>query len=452
VNAKHRLAWVSDRARSVWEPRLARIRHAWTEIEIESVRSGLRRCALPIVPAFRVFELMARLAPDGLVARSVQSLPASIVTGSETGLYLRIAAGSPPDAGDLAGAFSARDDDAVGRLLGYPDCCIASFRRSWVDHGETDSTFAAATASARAAGGDEATLSVESAPETNLLLRWLGVRLVPHLVCRFDCQASLRSGRAFASLGTDLGFADEMEWAAQMLSWPVEWSALHGIAEVRTPIVKIMTPTDVTDRKQIVRVKGASYPREGARGVTFPYSLASAMPHDADLHEDNGFVSAAAMHAIHAPLVELAAQVVLDPAHAVLDLGCGNGLLVDKICRISNAMPFGIDLDPDKCRRAQRLHPSGTWKCGDVFSERSIWFRPYRLVLLSAARLAEATADQRAALLSSIQATAEYLLVYAYPGTILDDPTLTENHLVIERNEAAVLFQLLSNCSTAAVG
>lgn len=451
MNGKRRLAWVSDRARAVWEPRLTRIRHAWSEIEIESVRRGLRRCALTVVPAFRVFELVARLAPDGLVARSVQSLPASVVTGRESGLYLRVAVGSPRDVGDLADALSVRDDDAIGRLLGYPDCCIAFFRRSWVDRRETDSTFAAATASARAAGGDEATLSVEASREANLLLRWLGVRFVPHLVCGFDCEASVRSGRAFAGLGVALGFADEMEWVSQMLSWPAEWSALHGIAEVRTPIVKIMTATDVTDRKRVVRVTGTSYPREGARGVTFPYSLAAAMPHDADLHEDNGFVSAAAMHAIHAPLVELAALVVLGPAHAVLDLGCGNGLLLDKICRISNAMPFGIDLDPNKCRRAQSLHPSGTWACGDVFSERSIWSRPYRLVLLSAARLAEATTDQRATLVSSLQATAEYLLVYAYPGTTLDDRILTGSHLVIERNEAAGLFQLLRDCSTAAV-
>src|ERR1700730_18485067 len=41
-----RLAWVSERARGVWEPRLRCIRRAWSDIEWASVLFGVRSCSL----------------------------------------------------------------------------------------------------------------------------------------------------------------------------------------------------------------------------------------------------------------------------------------------------------------------------------------------------------------------------------------------------------------------
>lgn len=447
MNAGVRLAWVSDRARAVWEPRLARIGDAWCQIEIESVRRGLRRCALTVIPAFRFFELSAKLTRDGLVAQTTQSVPASALNRRGHGLFLRVAIGTRSDVSALADAALRCDDDAIGRLLGYPDCCIASFRRHWVERRETDSTFSAASASIYDADGSGTTLSIQSAAQTNLLWRWLGVRFVPHLVCAFDCAASIESGSAFAAIGIEAGFADEMRWSSQMLSWPVEWSALHGIAEVRTPVVKFMTTTDTTDRKRVVRVAGTSYPALGARGVTFPYSRATTMPVDVDsietdLHRDNGFATEGAMHAAHAPLVALASGVVTGPAHAVLDLGCGNGALLDKICRGTGAPAFGIDLDLRNCERARRLYPAGTWTSGDLFVEPSIWNRSYRLVLVSAARLGEVSRETRDLLESRIKTTAEYVLVYAYPGTIMDARILENSaYRLIEGNGNAVLLR-----------
>ena len=44
-----RLAWVSDHAKEVWQPRLSRITTAWLEIEWRAVLAGVRRCALTMV-------------------------------------------------------------------------------------------------------------------------------------------------------------------------------------------------------------------------------------------------------------------------------------------------------------------------------------------------------------------------------------------------------------------
>jgi hypothetical protein len=76
-----------------------------------------------------------------------------------------------------------------------------------------------------------------------------------------------------------------MEWLTEILTWPVEWSALHGIAEIKTPVLKVSTNTDATALKYVVQRKGASYPVEGAHGLKFPYQTPQRLP----LTDSRGF-------------------------------------------------------------------------------------------------------------------------------------------------------------------
>ena len=117
------------------------------------------------------------------------------------------------------------------------------------------------------------TLSVTGVPQTNLLWKWLGLRPVSHTPCRFDCPETIAQADAVWALARELGFDEEIGWLTEILSWPVEWSSLHGIAEIRTPVLKICTRTDATKRRRSVRwtARDGAYPAEGARGVRFPY-------------------------------------------------------------------------------------------------------------------------------------------------------------------------------------
>lgn len=428
-----RVAWTSDHARAVWEPRITRVAAAWPQIEIESVRRGLRRCALTLVPAFRVFELGAALAPD-LVVLTLQTLAAGTAAyqafearqwrpGSR--LNLRIAIGSGDDAEALQSAFAHCDDSTIGELLGYPQCCRDFFRQVCVQDAAVDPTWASAEASANERR-DERTIDLRTPPAANLLLRWLGVRMVPHLPCAFDCSATIALGHELASLGRKAGFGDEMEWAEEMLSWPVEWSALHGVAEVRLPVVKIAASTDPTHRKKIVRVHGWRYPKEGARGLTFPYSKASALGDGdpfAGEYAANGFSSASAMRTAHAPLIGLATSSLRDVPGPLLDLGCGSGVLLEKIREEIGVPVYGVDSDSNKCQRAKRINPNGVFVAGDLFAAEEgmeIWNRRYGLILISAARILEAGEEQRKRLAERFGSCADRVLVYAYPDTPFD--------------------------------
>ena len=112
---------------------------------------------------------------------------------------------------------------------------------------------------------DEGGRQIEIDPDTpfqaNILWRWMGVRAVPHLPCSFACPGTVEFANSLMGLGREIGYGAEMEGIEEILSWPVSWSALHGIAEVKTPILKASTRTDATAHEFIVRRRAAARQR-----------------------------------------------------------------------------------------------------------------------------------------------------------------------------------------------
>jgi hypothetical protein len=230
-----------------------------------------------------------------------------------------------------------------------------------------------------------------------------------------------------------------MDWLLEILSWPVEWSALHGIAEIKTPVLKVCTRTDATPSKYVVRRQGDAYPEEGAKGLTFAYRLPRRplLTQSMTFHRgltnpvrarasrpawyalDNGFPSIEAAETAHAPIVDMACAALSGGGGPVLDLGCGNGALLQRIHeRALAVVPFGIDAAADRVEHARTLLPqfADHFITGDMFDSDEIWSsgRRYALALLMPGRLLEAGAERAERLLARLKARCDQLLVYAY--------------------------------------
>ena len=225
-----RVMWTSDSARAVWAPRVAAIQRAWARVELESVRQGLR-------PAALVF---------GADTVQAAGLPAAAVAPD------RFAVG--PGASALAQAYAAQDDDRIGALLGFPRCCRAFFDRVWNQTQLRDTTLSMTPATA-------------PCPEANILGRWLGVRLVPHLPCGFACPATVTLARQL----TPVWEPEALAWAETILSWPVRYSALHGVAIITWPVLRVVVSTDYTRAVADLDLEGTSYPEEAPRGLAPPF-------------------------------------------------------------------------------------------------------------------------------------------------------------------------------------
>jgi hypothetical protein len=312
-----RVAWASEVARAVWEPRVQAISKAWLDVEIESVKKMIRPCAL-------VFGKPADLG--GLTAIEV-------VPG-------RFAVGRSIDAQCLADAYAAGNDQRIGGLLGFPACCRQFFDHVWNVEKKRDTTLAM--------GGHG---HIHGPLGANILGRWLGVRCVPHLPCRWDCEHTCE----FAALLDPLWPSLVREWRDEILSWPIKYSALHGVAIITMPVVRVVTDTDYTPAEQTIKREGFLYPTEAPSGLGFPFKRKSAagvislasLRTDPREWIDNGFQTRAVMDAAHDMVL---AALPEDDGLEVVDLGCGNGRLLR---RIPACFKVGVECDAERAARGR---------------------------------------------------------------------------------------------------
>jgi hypothetical protein len=440
-----RVSWVSDRARGVWEPRVSRIGAAWSQIEWQSVVSGIRRCALTSVSSEQLVPRTAEWAGHGLSAIPVAmsgTSPgyASTSVAPRVGepFEYRVAVGALADVAALKNAMDAGDDSTMGGLLGFPPCCIAFFRRTWVEESCVDTTWAMA---ARSAPPDETgrriDISADAPFQANILWRWMGPRAVPHLPCSFGCRATVDFADRLMTLGREIGYAAEMDWLEEILNWPASWSGLHGIAEIKTPVLKVSTRTDATAHEFAVRRQGRRLPEETPTGLVFPFriperpgtthSLAFRKGLEAPIAineeppewyaSDNGFSARVAMDEAHRPIVEMAVSA-LGTIGTVIDLGCGNGALLRKIAEARpGVVPFGMDIDEAKLEHARLLQPAfgANFVLGNMFERVPLDADTvYSLVILMPGRLLEVDESSSRQLREWLRGHFQQLLVYGY--------------------------------------
>jgi len=440
-----RILWASNKARKVWQPVVDAINKAWLEIEWLSVVDGVRSCSLSAVTPQQFVQKGGEWAGHGLNNLPLAMQGASNYTYSADSVPLRsgepfvfrIVVGKPDHVIEFKRAWDAGDDKTIGRLLGYPDCCMDFYRKNWVLHGLVDTTWPMAK-NGLESSANETIVETGGPPEANILWRWAGPRAVPHLPCSFKCDATVNFGEKMIQVGRRAGYNMEMDRLMEILSWPVEWSALHGIAIIKTPVLKVSTRTDATACEYIVRWDGVAYPSEGASGLNFPYSRVRdsrfSRRHDLDMPSpvfentegdsdwywaDNGFSSLEAMNEAHENLLETISSLSLESGSHVIDLGCGNGALLQKILKINpDIVPYGIDLSPKNITHAGILLPdfSENFEAADMFgsSEHVSDDKFFSLAIVMPGRFLETEPKTADRLRNFLQKRCGRILLYAY--------------------------------------
>lgn len=279
-----RYTWVSDRARNIWKPRIQEVVNRGLDIARLAVLSGVRPCALRVIAAWQLFELYEKLPKQGLTVEILdtqEKLKSAYFNspGAQTGrpIYYNVVIGPKQQVAAFKSAWDNDDYAEIDSVSGYPACCRQFFQRTCIGESISDTTWPMAL-NTLGLEDDSAVCEIAGPPHTNLFWRALGVRAVNHFPCRSDCEASIELAEEFLNIGRNEGYSTQVDWLLEILSWPVEWSALHGIAEIKTPVLKIATNTDATYEKYIVRRQGTSYPEDGAQGLSFPYEQPRQMP------------------------------------------------------------------------------------------------------------------------------------------------------------------------------
>lgn len=245
-----RIAWTSRAAQAAWAPRLETAAEASAAQALDTARCGAVSLALLRLAPFeapltrrgfreagRQLAILEPGAPAGMIGL--------VATPRSRGLWCL--AGEPGAVDAAEAAWNAGDAAGVAAGLGIPPCCAGALL--------SDNPFRRPEWAAMQGAG-------LSDWRTNHTLFRLGLSPAPWLPCRPDCPLTLAwlQGR---------GPVPDL---AEILSWPLEWSALHGIAQVLTPVFRLVHDTVATGRKaQHVRGEAEARPAEAATGLVFPY-------------------------------------------------------------------------------------------------------------------------------------------------------------------------------------
>jgi len=381
--------WASDSARVEFEEKIRIASNLWNELESMSVPGGIRSSALFSVTPEEL-ALMSRTATLQKLGVSVlQAQPLGENYSAATPLHgspgLRVAMHAPGLASDWHRAWGGSDDPAIGALLGFPDCCIEFFSRVWKEGRKRDTTLSMET--------------IEGPPQSNILLRWLGVRFVPHLPCSAACKDTLKLADLFIELANANGLAPEVEVAMSLLSLPMSYSVLNGVGVVETEYFRFCFSTDYTLGEEKLQRAGSKFEMP---------KVDPALAH----WQDNGFNDIRAMRQAHSAMI-----AIVGTTETVLDLGCGDGALIASM-RMAGMVKeaWGYEADAGRAARAKTRYPDV--KVINQRIEDATDFKAHT-VLLMPGRLLEMGEEKAAVVKGALCEQAGRVIVYSYDGNLL---------------------------------
>jgi hypothetical protein len=418
-----RTIWNSQSIKENWETRLSRVSNAFVDIERKTVLAGIKPSCLVNLSPQEIPQILMELAgtPYTVVPLSKTNPASSYQSSGGTydpnqPTHYRATITRLELAADWKAAWAASDDRRIGELLGFPSCCIDFFQKYWVEEKMLDTSWAMSQT------------GTEGPRECNILWRWLGVRAVSHLPCSFNCAGTYQLARQNIDFGRSIGYQQEMDWLEEILDWPVQWNALHGIAEIKTPILKISTRTDATADTVIVNRQGFSYPADGISGVNFPYvnkaktvlTKTNAFRRSLLLENqwlDNGFSSFEAMNHSHQILLA-ALEPLKNTQFSIIDFGCGNAELLKSVqATVSEqAVPHGVELEPARYGRIKFNfpdHEQNFWQA-NMFDQAGWQDGHYNVAVVMPGRLTEVSASEAAAFVNWLNTHVDQVVFYAY--------------------------------------
>ena len=314
-----RVMWASPRCREIWQPKFRQITESWVFTQLDSVLEGVRDGAWEFIPDHMLNEICNKYSQKGLSV-----VPLSFGNGK-----VRIYCGNSPT--EFLKAHNSGDDQTIGRLLGFPECCIQHFKDSWKGQNKTDPTLHMN--------------GVDGPMEANILARWMGIRYVPHLPCSGICKASVEFGSRFRHI-TSKSIRDYKD---EILSWPVRWTANHGALEIAFPVCKVQGITEYTRQVVTLDREGFVRPHEAPNGVVHPFGGAARAlplgrkyekpaPNIIGKWEFNGFANQESMQQAHAMILS---SIQTTASDVICDLGAGDGTLLSQM----NGRKIGVESD-----------------------------------------------------------------------------------------------------------
>ncbi|TMP29007.1 hypothetical protein CWB99_09560 [Pseudoalteromonas rubra] len=261
-----RWAWVSDQARTLWAPKINAIRDLVPHVFAEAVLSGHYPCALLELTQKQADNL--RLATQRHRQLTIIRLPPSTLNLFSNRPYWLCCLEN--DAEQFLTAWQQADLKSIYSLINAPQCCTNFNHDLEYLYQCQDPTYLSA---AHALNSNEQLLNItfENAPLLNQTFKKLGVSTLSYAPCSPNCQHALVQAENWMALAGDMGYTSLLNDMLTLFGAPCAWTAMHGIAEIKTPLLKISTNTDATRDKFTVNYLSETDIEGAATGLGFPF-------------------------------------------------------------------------------------------------------------------------------------------------------------------------------------
>ncbi|MFH1509551.1 MAG: DUF483 domain-containing protein [Candidatus Nealsonbacteria bacterium] len=244
--------------------------YRWAEefnrAELMTVVNKVRDCGIFLVEDIKYQEECFNFNKMGLIFLPIQKIEkdnslVQPIFSSEKSRFIQCAVSySEEKAQELVGCLrsgGANSVSKIGKLLGYPSCCIKSLLKYSKEKDAIDSIFTAAKktkgvkiSKEKVADGkgfpkkvSAETLSVNILPEINVALRNFGVKTISHIPCSFDCKESQKISKKF------LQFMPSSSSLLKFLAEPMIWDEYKGMAIINTKWLRGATQSIFHDDK-----------------------------------------------------------------------------------------------------------------------------------------------------------------------------------------------------------
>lgn len=431
-----RIIWASGETRKYWPQLIQQASNDWQEIEKLSFQEGIKDSILIYVYKDEIYELKKWAKRVGGSVVILNPTPMSnsyssfgVQNGPSNGF--RVAVTREKFVGDWYDAWNGETDNkTIGALLGYPTCCTNFFEKYWVEEQWRDLTYPAYMNTINEDNElDEIDPkynvkygSAQGPIEANILGRWVGIRWVSHMPCSFKCEHSVEIGKQNREVAKQFGYKKSANIIDEVLGWSTRWSALHGILEIKTPVFKVSAATEATSEELIIEREG-THPEKSASGLGFPFKNKRTRPYtdsnrfkksldavsDTDLWEDNGFSSKDAMRKSHEPILNMIGDDKLD---SIIDLGSGNGVLLEQLRMATNASCTAVEINSDVVDRGRNHFNKIKFYNDDIFNFE--YDSKYDMTIFMVGRLTEVNREQREKIIEQIVNNSKFVLLYMY--------------------------------------
>jgi hypothetical protein len=232
-----------------WLDKLGKMGELVSQTEVQTVVDNLRKAAILSAHVSRLYSLIDEFNRDGLVVTPLTRAESgrgfstlATPTKDPNADWIVCLTRSYEDGQKFKSAYFKNDHKTIGEMLGYPDCCIKYFIKSFpVDHVPIWLGLSG---------------RIKGYPEANGMLRYFGPKLTSHFSCSPLCEKTKEIGEIwFEEMNKINGeLSQEMR---DLLSGPIVWNSYHGVVQIDTPyFVGLNSSLCLLNKPRIIHWKG----------------------------------------------------------------------------------------------------------------------------------------------------------------------------------------------------